>query len=87
MTVNNKKGEKEDKIKVTLPVSDTVPGPGNYLVEILNMNGSAMPVVDGTDLIDSLGAGTAQDISSTEQAPTSKTAYAYGVQRDQDETT
>lgn len=68
MTVYNKEGGNK-KIVVTLPVSDTVPGPGNYTVEVLNMNGTGIPVVDATDLTDSPGAGTAQDISSTEQAP------------------
>lgn len=69
MTANDKDGGKREKITVTLPISDTIPGPGNYTVEVLNMNGPAMPVIDATDLIDSFGAGTTKDISSTEQAP------------------
>lgn len=60
---------KEKKTLVTLPVSDTVPAPGNYTVEVLNMDGDGLPVVNGTDLIDSIDSGAARDVSSTLQAP------------------
>lgn len=84
MTVNNKEGRNK-KIVVTIPVSDTVPGPGNYTLEVLNMNGTEFPVVDETDLIDSLGAGTAQDISSTEQAPEMSKADYINTPEERDE--
>lgn len=64
----NQKQEKDGK-KLTLPVSDTVPGPGNFTVKILNMEGDGVPVVNATDLVESLGAGTAKDVSSVLMAP------------------
>lgn len=55
---------------MTLPISDTIPGPGSYSVHVLNMNGgSEIPVVNATDLIDTTGAGTAFDQASALQAP------------------
>lgn len=55
--------------KYTLPVSDTVPGPGTYTAGVLNLYGKGLPVVDSTDLISNMGSGTAEDIASVLQAP------------------
>jgi hypothetical protein len=55
--------------QVTLPVSDTVPGPGNYTAGVVNLHGPGLPVIDSTDLISSMGAGTAEDIPSVLQTP------------------
>jgi len=60
---------KRDVEQVTLPVSDTVPAPGNYSVGVLNLHGKGLPVVDSTDLISTMGAGTAEDIASVLKAP------------------
>lgn len=86
MTANDNVLGNKEKITVTLPVSDTIPGPANYTVEILNMNGPGIPVINATDLIDSFGGGTAEDIGSTEQAPgTSGESYTNRVQEEHDE--
>lgn len=55
--------------KVTLPVSDTVPAPGNYTVRVLNMSGGETPVVNATDLVNNMGSGTAKDEASALLAP------------------
>lgn len=54
---------------VTLPISDTIPGPGSYTVRMLHMDDvdDTLPVVDATDLIDHFGAGTARDTDTTAQ--------------------
>lgn len=54
---------------VTLPISDTIPGPGSYTVRMLHMDEAddRLPVVDATDLIDHFGAGTARDTDTTAQ--------------------
>lgn len=60
---------RQKKTKVTLPISDTVPGPGSYTVEVLNLNGEGLPVVNAIDLIETTGAGTAKDVNSVSQVP------------------
>lgn len=66
-----KRKQKAQTTRLKLPVSDTVPAPGTYTVEVLNMEGDGLPVVDRTDLIETTGAGTAKDIASALQAPES----------------
>jgi len=67
--VEKHQNTREKKTKVTLPISDTVPGPGSYTAEVLNLNGEGLPVVNATDLIETTGAGTAKDVDSVSQAP------------------
>lgn len=65
----NYKGSVNKVEQVTLPVSDTVPAPGNFSAGVLNLHGQGLPVLDSTELISSLGAGTAKDVVSVLQAP------------------
>lgn len=75
--------------QVTLPVSDTVPAPGNFSAGVLNLHGEGLSVLDSTDLIDTTGAGTAKDVPSALQAPipSQRSGRLSGIimEQDQDE--
>lgn len=60
--------------RITLPVSDTVPGPGTLEVGIVmdQQHVSKIPSVEIEDTPDYIGHGTADDVSSTPSAPEPK---------------
>ncbi|PKM82537.1 MAG: hypothetical protein CVU89_03265 [Firmicutes bacterium HGW-Firmicutes-14] len=57
--------------KLTLPISDTIPGPGTFEAGIIGDKHSAseIPSVETENAADYIGHGTADDIPSTMQAP------------------
>jgi hypothetical protein len=55
---------------VTLPVSDTVPGPGTVQVRVLHLSDDeGDPTVVGIERDNWIGAGTAEDVVSSLKAP------------------
>lgn len=54
---------------VTLPVSDTVPGPGTFQARVLHTDDGEIPTIVGVERDNWIGAGTAQDVTSSLKAP------------------
>jgi hypothetical protein len=53
------------KLHVTMPISDTIPGPGTYHVTIIETEKeNEIPAVETKDSIEHFGHGTAEDIHS-----------------------
>lgn len=70
MMPEKKNQQDEDTLQeVTLPVSDTVPGPGTFHARVLHLNDGETPVVVGIERDSWIGAGTALDVASSLKAP------------------
>ena len=59
------------KARLNLPISDTIPGPGNFEADIIvdEHDASKIPSVEKEDAPDYIGHGTANDVTSTPLTP------------------
>lgn len=69
MPDKNSREERVLPMEITLPVSDTVPGPGTYHASILHLRDGEMPTVLGVERDNWIGAGTADDVVTSLKAP------------------